>query len=401
MRFSVFPCLSAKTLSDDSVSSNKTIVSTTATLVNEKSDSFTETSSPSDQNSAVSISDKSSTATVVNTAPRSSKTKMSINEITKVVVSPRPFAAGSDAVVYYCQVYYGPVSASITSISGSTTPTTTTTGSDHGNDAGVSDPVVSTSVVSLSADSLAVLKINRKEEADRSQRLTAPLFDSSLRSMATASIRSRAEHEIKILQRLVPQQGVGVPRLLGTLSSAATPKSHGLKLILENGGTTLNTLAYEQPYAYLLWSEDLNASARAALKACHALGVAHGGLHADNLVVHWVSDAAEQAHGKENDPLVSPVSPQSATGSSDFEKLSLSDFALKDDRKILTYAALSSRKGRTSYSYQYKPPGISVRVFIIDWSKAVTMPSAAKKQQELNDLNDILTTCNNYARKRD
>lgn len=327
---------------------------------------------------------------------------MNVNDISKVVVSSRPFAAGSDATVYYCQVYYGPVS--IPSDSGATTPTTTT-GSDHG--AGVADPIVSTSAVPLGADSFAVLKINRAEEPDRGKRLVAPLLCAHPGPMTTAQICARADNEINIFKLLLPQQGVGVPRLLGLISPNTTPKSHCNKLILENGGTTLNTLAYEQPYAYLLWADDLNNSARTALKACHALGVAHGGLHADNLVVHWVIDAATPpaSRGKENDPLVSPLSPRSTTGISDFEKLSMSsmssDCQFKDDHKILTYAALASRNARGAYSYQQKPPGISVRVFIIDWSKAVTGATLPRKQKEIRDLEDILTTCKNYARQRD
>lgn len=263
------------------------------------------------------------------------------------------FAAGSDAAVFRCEVTYEDSHAS---------------------------KEATTNRSTLVKPTDAVLKVNRPEQGEMEpSRLHASLLLPGVPNISDIrAIQHRAHAEIVLLGMLKPVQGVYVPRLLGTLGMKEAPISHCEKLILDNGGSTLRDLAYYAPYLYFLWASDIHSEARKAVYACHKLGVIHQGLHAQNILVHWVSSNQSET-AKKNKGNSDCAQQQKHTNFDQVDRLC---------------RAPDSRKLR-------KPAGMSVRVYLIDWTKGKVDGSWCSKMSDRKRLQKALATCKSLAWERD
>lgn len=273
-----------------------------------------------------------------------------------VVVSPEPFAAGCDAVVFSCHLTPAPQARS-TSQQGAV--------------------VVARDCASIDS----IVKVNRPRVQYEDQMLTAPLLllegpfytpdqdAASRNSDASGAIQERTNREIRALQGMVNIQGVYVPRLLGTLVPWTSPFSHCDKLVLEHGGTNLRALANQQPNLYLEWQDEIASAAKRALHACHALNFTHGWLHKRNILVHWLRYHTER----------SPVG-QSSPGQSQKKIM---------PQEVSAFSQIQPGDAKRHFM---------VGVYLIDWSKASDWSSGdagEKRKQQEADMAELTQSLDN------
>ncbi|CAO1621048.1 unnamed protein product [Sympodiomycopsis kandeliae] len=120
------------------------------------------------------------------------------------------------------------------------------------------------------------------------------------------SIKARAFNEEQALHTLSALQGTVVPKLLGTMAPESAPQSHSIKLVMEDAGHTLSSLLVPARRPIVrVWGNAIADELESAIMQCHALGVAHGDLSSNNVVVAWYPTSTKKETLDEDDQSLS------------------------------------------------------------------------------------------------